>query len=438
MAFTIIQKSGEIERGRGETFCENTQKLKRGGEGMSKKGLDRREFLKSSTVGLGAFLFLPAGEHRAGKAFFAQQRDPGKFPTRVLGKTGLRLPVITMGVMNSDNPNLIRAALDAGLKHLDTAHVYMRGKNEEVIGEVIKGRSRDSFLISTKVNLPRNETTGSYAEGATEEAFLSRLDISLKRLGVDYVDILHHHGVGKREQVLYEPILNAMAKAKKAGKIRFAGISTHSNEPETIQAAIDSKFYDVVATAFNFRQKHQEEMKKAVAAAAAAGLGVIGMKAMGGSPRSNYGRDRQPEDGQVALKWVFQDPNIHMVIAGFTAFDELEMDLKIMENMTLTKPEKAHLNYMLSTASLYCQGCDKCLASCRQNLPIPDLMRAYMYLYGYRNLGAAQDLVSSLRLPAQVCGECDTCPVQCISGFPVSSRIRDVARIREVPPEFLV
>jgi predicted aldo/keto reductase-like oxidoreductase len=404
---------------------------------MSKKEMDRREFLKSSTAGLGAFLFLPAGEQRAGKTILAQQRDPGKFPTRVLGKTGLRLPVITMGVMNSDNPNLIKAALDAGLKHLDTAHVYMRGKNEEVIGEVIKGRSRESLLISTKVNLPRNETTGSYAEGATEEAFLSRLDISLKRLGVDYVDILHHHGVGKREQVLYEPILNAMAKAKKAGKVRFTGISTHSNEPETIQAAIDSKFYDVVATAFNFRQKHQEEMKKAVARAAEAGLGVIGMKAMGGSPRSNYGRDRQPEDAQVALKWVFQDPNIHMVIAGFTAFDELEMDLKIMENMTLTKPEKAHLQRMLSMTSLYCQGCDKCLSSCRQNLPIPDLMRAYMYLYGYRNLGAAQDLVSSLRLPAQVCGDCASCPVQCVSGFPVSSRIRDVVRLQEVPPEFL-
>jgi uncharacterized protein len=404
---------------------------------MSKKGMDRREFLKSSTTGLGAFLFLSPNGQKDGAARLAQQQDPKKFPTRVLGRTGLQLPVITMGVMNSDNPNLIRAALDAGMKHLDTAHVYMRGKNEEVIGEVLKGRARDSFLISTKVNLPRNETTGVYTEEATEGAFLSRLDISLKRLGVDYVDILHHHGLSKREQVFYEPILNAMAKAKKAGKIRFTGISTHSNEPETIQAAIDSKFYDVVATAFNFRQKHQEEMKKAIAAAAAAGLGVIGMKAMGGSPRSNYGRDRQPEDGQVALKWVLQDANVHMVIAGFTAFDELELDLKIMQDMTLSKPEKAHLQRMLSMTSLYCQGCEKCLASCRQNLPIPDLMRAYMYLYGYRNLGAAQDLVSSLRLPARVCGDCGACPVSCISGFPVSARIRDVVRLREVPSEFL-
>jgi len=174
-------------------------------------------------------------------------------------------------------------------------------------------------------------------------AFLSRLDISLKRLGLDHVDILHHHGVWKREAVLYEPILKAMEKAKKDGKIRFAGISTHRNEPETIQAAMDSKFYDVVATAYNFRQKHQEEMKQAIAKAAEAGLGIIGMKAMGGSPRSNYGRDRQPEDAQVALKWVFQNPNIHMVIAGFTAFDELEMDLKIMENMAMTKKEKSPL-----------------------------------------------------------------------------------------------
>ena len=405
---------------------------------MSKKMLDRREFLKSSAAGMGAFLLLPGGERNAGRTFMAQQRDPAKFPTRGLGRTGLQLPVITMGVMNSDNPALIKAALDAGLKHLDTAHAYMRGKNEEVIGEVLKGRPRDSFFITTKVGLPRNETTGRFEEGATEDAFLSRLDISLKRLGLDYVDILHHHGVWTREQVLYEPVMNAMARAKKAGKVRFFGISTHRNEPETIQAAIDSKFFDVVATAFTFRQKHQEEMKKAVAGASEAGLGVIGMKAMGGSPRSNYGRDRQPEDAAAALKWVFQNPHINMVIAGFTAFDELEMDLKIMEDLRMTKPEKAHLNHMLSTAGLYCQGCDKCLTSCRQNLPVPELMRAYMYLYGYRNPGAARELVTSLRLPANVCGDCGACAVQCVSGFPVSSRIKDVIRVREVPPEFLV
>jgi len=104
---------------------------------MAKKGMDRREFLKSSTAGLGAFFVLPSVGQRSEKSLVAQQRDPDKLPHRVLGRTGLRLPAITMGVVNSDNPNLIRAALDAGLKHLDTAHAYMRGKNEEVIGDDI-------------------------------------------------------------------------------------------------------------------------------------------------------------------------------------------------------------------------------------------------------------------------------------------------------------
>ena len=68
----------------------------------------------------------------------------------------MKLPVINMGVMNSDNPNLIRTALDSGIQLLDTAHAYMQGRNEEVIGSVIKGRPRDSYYISSKVSLPQD------------------------------------------------------------------------------------------------------------------------------------------------------------------------------------------------------------------------------------------------------------------------------------------
>ena len=84
-----------------------------------------------------------------------------KFVYRTLGKTGLKLPVINMGVMLTDNPNLIRAALDSGILLLDTAHGYMQGRNEETIGGVIKGRPRDSFFIASKVSLPQDRTTGS-------------------------------------------------------------------------------------------------------------------------------------------------------------------------------------------------------------------------------------------------------------------------------------
>ncbi len=70
-------------------------------------------------------------------------------------------------------------------------------------------------------------------------------------------------------------------------------------------------------------------------------------------------------------------------------------------------------------------------------LPIPDLMRSYMYVYGYRNLVEAQDLLVSLNLPSQLCRDCGSCPVKCTSGFDVSARIRDVVRLLGVPRDFL-
>jgi uncharacterized protein len=167
------------------------------------KKINRRDFLRSSLAGFGSFFLLPATDQRAEGEKGDQRKGPRKFAYRTLGKTGIKLPVITMGVMNSDNPNLIRAALDAGMVHLDTAHGYMRGKNEEVIGGVIKGRPRDSFVIGTKIYLPRDESTGLHKETATEQFFLSRLDTSLKRLGLDHVDILYHHNVWKKESVFY-------------------------------------------------------------------------------------------------------------------------------------------------------------------------------------------------------------------------------------------
>lgn len=403
---------------------------------MDERYMDRRDFLKSSASGMAGLVWLSAEDLKAeaqgtGKA----QPEKGKFVRRTLGKTGIRLPVITMGVMNCDNPNLVRAALDAGMVHLDTAHGYQRGKNEQIIGEVLKGRPRESFVIATKTALPRDNITGLYREGVTAQDFLSRVDISLKRLGLEYVDILYHHNVWKRESALFEPILQAMEKIKKEGKTRFVGISTHRNEPEVIQAAVDSKFYDVILTAYNFRQNHRGEVKKAIAKAAAAGLGIVGMKAIGGRRRVAEGNEQT--EARAALKWVLQDPNVHTVIAGMTAFDQLKLNLEILQSPALTGPDKAHLQKMASQAGLFCQGCGVCLGSCRQKLPLPDLMRAYMYLYGYRNLNAAQELVVDLDLPSQLCGECSSCPVRCPKGFEVSRRAQDVARLREVPMEFI-
>jgi hypothetical protein len=400
---------------------------------MGKKLIGRRDFMKSTLAGFGGFFFLPLNHGKQDVRVVEAKGTEKKFVYRTLGKTGIKLPVINMGVMNTDNPNLVRAALDSGVVMLDTAQTYQRGQNEGMIGEVLKGRPRDSYVLATKARLPSNQTTGLYTEEATEDAFLKKVDSSLKNLGLEYVDIYYHHNVWKRESALFEPILNALQKAKRDGKIRFTGITTHMNEPEVIHAAVDSKSYDVILTSYNFQQKHYAEVRNAIARAAQAGIGIVGMKAIRGGSRQTP----TVKNAAAALKWVLQDPNVHTIVPGYITFEEMKIALSVMEDLTLNDSEKKDLQKEASLPGLYCQGCRQCLGKCPEQLPIPDLMRAYMYTYGYQNLALAQDLVLSLNLPARVCGDCSECSVKCSSGFNVSGKIRDVIRIREVPSEFI-
>ena len=92
---------------------------------------NRRQFIVGGLSGLAAAGLAP---DRLGAT-----TEPEIVP-RKLGATGLELPLVSMGVMNADNPNLVAAALDSGIKMLDTAHYYQRGRNEEMVGQVIKDR----------------------------------------------------------------------------------------------------------------------------------------------------------------------------------------------------------------------------------------------------------------------------------------------------------
>ena len=160
------------------------------------------------------------------------------------------------------------------------------------------------------------------------------------------------------------------------------------------------------------------------------------MKVMGGTgARSDLLR---PVNASAALKWVLQDPNVHTIVCGFTTFDQINIDLAVMEDLSLKDSEKDYLQKEASIPGLYCQGCGQCVKQCIAKLPIPDLMRAYMYTYGYRRPAVAQELLVSLGLPRSVCEDCGQCPVKCSIGFDVPCKIRDVLRIRDVPSEFIV
>jgi hypothetical protein len=343
-----------------------------------------------------------------------------------------------MGVMNSDNLELVRAALDQGIVHLDTAFYYQRGRNEEMIGEAIKGRPRDSYVIGTKVlGSPLDRKTGLYTSEAAAGPFLEKLDTSLRRLNLDHVDILYLHNVSRRGAALYAPYLDALQTAKKQGKARFAGVSTHANEPEVIRAAVESGVYDVVLTAYNFRQPHVAEVEKAIAEAAKAGLGVIAMKTMAGAYWDS--ERRHPINVKAALKWALRNENIHTTVPGFTTFEQMEMDLSVMEDLTLFPAEELDLKAddQMGSAGLYCDQCGKCVPQCPRGIEIPSLMRSYMYAYGYRNLAAAKETFELAGISCVPCEDCSVCEVACPGGLDVRSRALDIARIRLVADDFI-
>lgn len=351
---------------------------------------------------------------------------PGKLVFRTLGNTGLRVPVIGMGILSSGSPALINAALDAGITLLDsTAALQQQIRNEEMLGTILKGRARESIVYGTKIHLPQNFQTGLFEKTATEEEFTRLLDESLKRLKMDYVDILYNHMISCRESAFYEPVMNAMEKAKKSGKARFLGLTTHGNVPEAVQAATDSKFYEVVMAAYNPRQKNMSQVKDAVAHAASAGLGVIAIKIIRGDADKGQG----PVNPAASLKWVLQDPNVHATVPGFSNFDEMTADLAVMEDLNLSDSEISDLKKEISNPGLFCQSCGQCLHQCKEGLPVPDLMRAYMYFYGYRQPALAHSLISSLPFAQKACNGCSSCHIECPNGWKVADKIGDILSV---------
>jgi predicted aldo/keto reductase-like oxidoreductase len=402
--------------------------------------LRRRAFLKKGLTGLAAVgagpgLIKAASSGPGGAAQAAAGPGGAKPILRTLGRTGLKIPVVSMGVMNADNPAVVQAALEAGITFFDTAWGYQRGQNEKMIGQVVAGRPRDSFMIATKVpGAGRDRSMQAMDAAGIEKTFLDRFDECLTRLGLDHVEVLYIHNNTDPAHVRNEAVLGAIQKAKRAGKARFIGITTHGNEPAVIRAAIEMKLFDVILTSYNFKQGHREEVRKAVAEAAAAGIGIVAMKTQAGV---YWDREKtQIIDMRAALKWVLSDPNVTTAVPGFTTFDQLKEDWSVVNDITLTPEDLRSLRLGEPAAGLYCQQCRQCVPGCPKGLPIPDLMRSYMYAYGYRNLQAAHELVASLGVEAEPCGSCGSCTAVCAQGFDVANRVRDISRLRAVPGDF--
>ncbi len=400
---------------------------------------DRRKFIRNSILGIGGGAVL-------GRQILTGEGDnsnrnhtdpkPERMKFRKLGKTGIQMPVIGMGC-NSMNENLVRAALERGINYFDTGHYYYKGKNELMFGRVLKPVKRDSFLISTKVLMPGEDHFKGRIDRQHINRFVEKFEISLKRLQLEYVDMFLLHNVGSRQPVLYEPMLEVMEKLKKSGKTRLVGVSTHINEPEVIEAAVDSNVYDLVMTALNFRQPHRSRMISALDKAETSGLGIIAMKVMAGAFWDS--ERKEAIDNRAALKWVLQHRQVHSALMGMMTFDQLESNLSVLGDQSMKPDDFKALKMGNETGGLYCAQCGRCRAQCRQQNHIPDMMRAYMYAFGYGMPLKAKETLNQLKRQKKSCQNCQSCGINnCPMNFDIRGKLAQLDGLAQVPDRFLV
>ena len=237
-----------------------------------------------------------------------------------------------MGVMNADVPGLLRRAYEVGIRHFDTAAVYQQGRNEEMVGQVIKDLGvRDKVTISTK-QVSRNRPQ-SVAEA--KKRFVDGVESSLRRLQMDHVDILYHHSVDSVEDARADGPLEALQSLKKDGKTRFIGISTHKTEA-VINEAVRLNVFDVALVTLNYTMAHDAGILSTIERAAKSGIGIVAMKTQaGGTVRPDAKLPKQlPAASQTALlKWVLNHDFITTAIPGFSTYEHLEQDFTVARTL---------------------------------------------------------------------------------------------------------
>jgi len=401
-----------------------------------KRGYSRREFLLRTVGGAAAAGVMGQAAITLNAQAAAKSGPP---ITRVLGKTGIRVPVVSMGVMNADNPALVRRSFEMGIRHFDTASGYQKGRNEEMVGSVFKElKAREQVVIATKIPPGRPELLDQMGDKLIAEDFLARLDQSLARLQTDYVDILYIHNVSDPAMLKRPGLLAAIDKAKKAKKARFVGFSTHKNMGECLEAAATAGRFDVILTVINYAMAGDQAVLEAMKKAAAAGIGLVAMKTQcrqAWSKESESGT--QYHEGSVwqtaLLKWALRQESVTTAIPGYTTFQQLEADWPVAFNLDFTPEESQFLSdpgVKLGMAHV-CRQCGGCAGSCPAGADVPALVRAHMYAADYGNFSEMRRALAELPegRGLQNCIDCKECKAVCVRGVRIARRLGELKAI---------
>lgn len=379
------------------------------GDQNSKNGLRRRDFLKlgvvtatSAAVGIGIGQVLGAATNSSPTPAY-----------RTLGRTGLKVTIVSFGAMLTPEQEVMETAFDMGINYVDTARRYMGGRNEEIVGRALKGR-RNKVYLATK----------TVSSSSSKKDMFSDVETSLSKLKTDYIDVIQLHSLSSKDRAFNPETREALLDLRKQGKVRFFGITTHTNQAEILNALADdpTKFFDVALVGYNF--KSGPDIKQAIARAAKSGIGIVAMKTQVGGYKTDALGPISPH--QAALKWVLQDTNVACAIPGMQNMGMFQEDIAVMGMKMSLADTRILKRYSEAITPYYCHLCAECEPTCPSQVAISTINRSLMYLEGYGAQELARVTYKGIHpgKSASQCVNCSECVAHCVNGLNIGEKMQ--------------
>ena len=328
-----------------------------------------------------------------------------------LGKTGLRPAAVSFGgipIQRADGANTV-AVVDKleeyGINYIDTARGYT--VSEEYLGAALEGR-RDKFILATK-SMERT------AQGMARD-----VDISLKNLRTDYIDLYQIHNLPEKDmETAFGPggAWEALDQARQAGKIGHIGVTAHNVDA---LGRLVEEYGDKIETVMFPYNIVETQGHDVLAKAREKGIGTIAMKPLAGG---------NLDDWELALRFIAASGVIDISIPGMGCVEEVERNAAVDLSAPLTEEELAKCDAIRrELGSQFCRRCGYC-APCPQGIDIPAnfLMANYARKYGLGDW--ARTRYEALKGHAGDCVKCGACEGRCPYELPIRSMLEGVAEV---------
>ncbi len=399
--------------------------------------MKRREFLQSS-MAMAATAALPtlagAEEGSPGNQKGMEKSQVKSY--RKLGKTAITMSDISFGAGKLPAASMILRAIDQGMNYFDTAPDY--GNSETLIGEAMtRFKQRDKIYIASKYCSPQ-PYPGHLPVGTPKADYIAAVDASLKRMNLDYLDVVFVHAIGEKapsaeeeqKRLLDDNMLDATETLKKAGKVRYLAVSSHgpNNLEPLLTTAVTSGHFDLIMTAFNFMKF--PKLPDIIQTAAEHGVGVIAMKTLAGAKESHVEAGNAVFE-HAAFRWVLQHPQVAGLVVTIKTVDDLNLYLQASGTPFTAADQRALDQYAALYGQSYCRtGCGDCMESCPQGVDIANILRYQMYFEDYGDEKRAMQSYAALANPAAPCLNCQepTCTAACDHGLPVAHKLQAAHR----------